>query len=117
MILRYLLLVILHLCFREAIVQDQAFPNPHTDLLTFRIRLGLTLRDMSEKTGLSPATLHRLERGITKPTSRSRVRLQDAFDLTPEQVDGLLSRSRSSLIPKVNRGQFLVAEQEGGGVQ
>ncbi len=93
---------------------DPKFPYPDTDLITYRIRLGLTLREMSNKTGLSPATLHRLERGIVKPTPRSRVRLQDAFDLSPEQVDGLLNRSRVKHYQKSSRRRLMVAEQEGG---
>lgn len=34
----------------------------------FRMSKGWTLRKMSEKTGLSPATLCNIERGLTAPT-------------------------------------------------
>lgn len=65
-------------------------PDLRTDLITYRIRLGITLRELSKRTGLSPATLHRLERGVIEPTPRSKVRLQDGLGLTSEQVDALL---------------------------
>ncbi|MCZ7649153.1 MAG: helix-turn-helix domain-containing protein [Planctomycetota bacterium] len=65
-------------------------PDPRSDLITYRIRLGLTLRELSNRTGLSPATLYRLERGLIKATPRSRIRLQDGLGLSTEQVDFLL---------------------------
>ncbi|MCW8130784.1 MAG: hypothetical protein KIS92_10575 [Planctomycetota bacterium] len=48
---------------------------------------------MSRKTGLSPATLHRLERGVIEASPRSRVRLQDGLGLTSDQIDYLLGQS------------------------
>lgn len=64
--------------------------SPGADLVAYRIRKGLTLRDLSKQTGLSPATLHRLERGLIKPSMRSRILLQDGLGLTRDEVDRLL---------------------------
>jgi len=75
------------------VADPKASLQSDSDLLTYRLRLGLTLRQMSKKTGLSPATLHRLERGLVSPTPRSRVRLQDMLGLAPEQVESLLAMS------------------------
>jgi len=68
-------------------------PDPRSDLITYRIRLGLTLHEMARRTGLSAATLYRLERGLIKSTPRSRVRLQDSLGLTADQVHAMLNRS------------------------
>ena len=73
----------------------KAAPDPKTDLITYRIRLGITLREMSHKTGLSPATLHRLERGLIKPSARSLVCLQDGLRLRAAEVEYLLAQSAS----------------------
>lgn len=70
--------------------------NNGEDLMTYRIRQGMTLREMAHKTGLSPATLHRLERGTIAASPRSRVLLQDRLKLSSERVDGLLEASQSS---------------------
>ncbi|MBI3830741.1 MAG: helix-turn-helix transcriptional regulator [Planctomycetes bacterium] len=79
-------------------------PDTRTDLITYRIRLGLTLREMGKRTGLSPATLHRLERGVISATPRSRVRLQDGLDLTSEQVEYLLGQSAAKRRQTNGRG-------------
>ena len=58
-------------------------------LMYYRIRRGLTLMDLSRKTGLSTATLHRIERGLMAPSTRSRVKLMDGLKLPPSEVDEL----------------------------
>lgn len=70
--------------------------SPGADLVAYRIRKGLTLRDLSKQTGLSPATLHRLERGLIKPSMRSRILLQDGLGLTRDEVDRLLGLAAAS---------------------
>ncbi|GMV79956.1 MAG: hypothetical protein AMXMBFR7_11400 [Planctomycetota bacterium] len=75
---------------RDKTSESRPKPDPRTDLITYRIRLGMTLRDMSKKTGLSPATLFRLEHGKVKATPRSKVKLQDGLGLSTEQIDFLL---------------------------
>lgn len=62
-------------------------------LMYFRIRKGMTLQDLSEKTGLSTATLHRLERGLARVSARSRIKLMEGLKLGGEEVDDLLNNS------------------------
>ena len=64
------------------------------DLMMYRIRQGMTLREMADKTGLSAATLHRLERGTILASPRSRVLLQDRLNLSLERVNALLEASQ-----------------------
>jgi len=73
------------------------------DFMSYRIRLGFTLRQMSERTGLSPATLHRLERRKIKATPRSRVRLQESLDLTQVALNHLLGNGRQKTRSQVAR--------------
>lgn len=72
--------------------------SPGADLVAYRIRKGLTLRDLSKQTGLSPATLHRLERGLIKPSMRSRILLQDGLGLTRDEVDRLLGLAAATRV-------------------
>lgn len=58
----------------------------YCELLRYRVRRNLSLSDLSDLCGLSIATLWRLERGVTKPSMRTLVKLQDALNLTPEEV-------------------------------
>lgn len=64
--------------------------NAYCGLTAYRIRKGLTLRQMSELCGLSPATLCRLERCTFRPSARSRVLLQDRLGLSSEHIEQLL---------------------------
>lgn len=63
------------------------------DLLTYRYRRNLTLVQMSSLTGLSPSTLHRLERGILKPSPRSLIKLMDGLGLTADKVEQMIRLS------------------------
>lgn len=65
-------------------------PAACSDFITYRIRMGLTLRDLSERTGLSPATLHRLESRKCRITTRSKIRLQSGLDLPIETLEKLI---------------------------
>jgi transcriptional regulator with XRE-family HTH domain len=65
----------------------------YCELLRYRIRKNLSLADLSELCGLSIATLWRLERGVTKPSARTLVKLQDALNLTPDEVQRLTAIS------------------------
>ncbi|MCW8129295.1 MAG: helix-turn-helix transcriptional regulator [Planctomycetota bacterium] len=64
-----------------------------SDLLTYRYRRNLTLVQLSELTGLSPSTLHRLERGILKPSPRSLVKLMDGLGLSADKVEHMIRLS------------------------
>lgn len=62
----------------------------YVEFVNFRIRQGWTLRDLSKISGLSPATLSRLERGLYRPSMRTLVRLQTSLGLTQRQMESLL---------------------------
>jgi len=68
------------------------------ELLRYRVRKNLSLADLSQLCGLSVATLWRLERGITKPSARTIVRLQDALKLTPDELEKLI-RTEDGKVP------------------
>ena len=65
--------------------------RPYCELLHYRIRRGWTLRRLSETAGLSIATLWRIERGITKASPRTFVRLQDALGVDAPELQRLLA--------------------------
>ncbi|MBI3828993.1 MAG: helix-turn-helix transcriptional regulator [Planctomycetes bacterium] len=64
-----------------------------SDLLTYRYRRNLTLVQLSALTGLSPSTLHRLERGVLKASPRSLVKLMDGLKLDAQQLEHMLQLS------------------------
>lgn len=68
----------------------------YVEFINYRIRQGWTLRDLSRISGLSPATLSRLERGLYRPSMRTLVRLQTALGLNQRQMETLLSLERSA---------------------
>ncbi|MCZ7648793.1 MAG: helix-turn-helix domain-containing protein [Planctomycetota bacterium] len=68
-------------------------PSDCPDLVTYRVRKGLTLRQLSELTGLSPATLHRIEQRKSSLTPRSRILLQQGLQLSVEEFERLAARS------------------------
>jgi len=70
-----------------------------TDLLTYRYRRNLTLVQLSVMTGLSASTLHRLERGLLKPTPRSQVRLMDGLQVSADEIDRMLRQSAEKYGP------------------
>ena len=67
-----------------------------TNLLYFRIRKGMTLQDLSGKTGLSTATLHRLERGLIGLTERSKIKLMDTLGASEKEVHDLLKETHAA---------------------
>lgn len=73
--------------------------DTNTDLLTYRYRRNLTLVQLSVMTGLSASTLHRLERGLLKPTPRSQVRLMDGLQVGADEVERMLRQSAEKYGP------------------
>lgn len=62
------------------------------NLYNFRVfQKGLTLKQFAEKAGVSQNTMVNIEKGHTKnlPT-QSVIKLQKAFDLTPDEIHELL---------------------------
>ncbi|MBI3830454.1 MAG: helix-turn-helix transcriptional regulator [Planctomycetes bacterium] len=78
-------------------------------LMYYRIRKGLTLMDVSKKTGLSTATLHRIERGLMEPSARSRIKIMDGLKLTSSEVDELC---RVDLEVSAGRSKFMAASTD-----
>lgn len=50
---------------------------------------GLTIKDAAALVGVTPATLSRWERGITKPNVNSLVRMQDVYGVTVSKLVGI----------------------------
>lgn len=75
------------------------------DLLFFRIRRGWTLRELGQITGLSAATLWRLERGVIRPSPRSLLLLQQALNLSSEQLTALFEEAPSGSSPWLAAGR------------
>jgi transcriptional regulator with XRE-family HTH domain len=69
------------------------------DLLIYRIRMGLTLRQLSEKAEMSVATIHRIETGKVGVTARSKESLCRAYELTYEQLEILIRNTRRNGCP------------------
>ena len=74
-------------------VQKKLDPRVET-LFSYRVRLGLTLKAVSERTRLSIDTIRRIERG-EGVSDRSRILLQDGLDLSEKQVDAMLRFTRT----------------------
>lgn len=49
-----------------------------------RIRLGLTLKDIAKKVGLSMNAVHQWESGVCKPGPKSMRKLSKALEVDPE---------------------------------
>jgi transcriptional regulator with XRE-family HTH domain len=73
--------------------ESHAIRDTNSDLLTYRYRRNLTLVQLSELTGLSPSTLHRLERGVLKASPRSLVKLMDGLKIDAQQLGHMLKLS------------------------
>ena len=71
----------------------QRVEDPNCDLATYRVRLGLTLKGMSNMTGLSLSTLSRIERGIGRASARTVNRLKDGLGLPEDMIVRLVSNS------------------------
>lgn len=61
------------------------------ELLYWRVRKGYTLADLAKRTGLSTATLHRIEHDLREITARTRVLLEDGLRLSAKELDALLA--------------------------
>jgi transcriptional regulator with XRE-family HTH domain len=66
---------------------------------SFRVRRNLTLREISELTGLSIATLNRLDRGTYQPTRRTCNRLQKGLGISEEELEKMLGNTFSGKGP------------------
>jgi transcriptional regulator with XRE-family HTH domain len=67
---------------------------PHRDippLRRLRFKRRLSIKEVSEITGLSPNTIYRLETGgRTSPSDETLKTLADFYDLTPEQISEMV---------------------------
>lgn len=64
----------------------------------YRKRNRLTLRQFSKLSGVDPATLNRLERGIGNPRPKTVYAITLAMKLTPEEIDEKLNAKLSDEI-------------------
>lgn len=72
-------------------------------LLAFRNHLGLTLRELSARTGIAASYLSEIERGRKPGSTSALARIADAFGST---IDALIVEPRRA------SGELLVAEDE-----
>ena len=64
----------------------------------YRVRNRLTLKQLSELSGVDPATLNRLERGHGNPRPMTVYAITEAMKLTPTEIDEKLNPSDTSVI-------------------
>jgi len=70
---------------------------------TLRLNHGWTLDDLAVKSGLSRATLSRIERAETSPTAAQLGRLCTAFGMTMSQLLGALDAPATDLVHKADQ--------------
>src|ERR1700747_3409460 len=78
--------------FMSTIVDDAETRLAHP-IRQERERRGWSLADLAERSGVSRASISKIERGEASPTAVILVRLSGAFDLTPA---GLLLRAEGA---------------------
>jgi DNA-binding XRE family transcriptional regulator len=61
------------------------------NLMHWRIRRGFSLRGLAESTGISPATLMRIERGMLPASMKSRILLKDGLGISDRELNRLLA--------------------------
>lgn len=61
------------------------------NLMQWRIRRGLSLRGLAQSTGISPATLMRIERGMRPASLKSRILLKDRLGISECELNRLLA--------------------------
>ncbi len=64
--------------------------------MLYRAKNGLSLHDISDKTGLSIATLSRLERGLTRLTPRSHILIRDGLGISHQAVLEFYTRQKEN---------------------
>lgn len=75
-----------------------------------RLSAGLTLVQLSEKTGLSVGTLSQIERGLTSPTVRTLFGLGTALGVSPAWIldPGLSGSADEPYVTRAGLGQLLI---------
>lgn len=66
----------------------------------YRVRNRLTLRQLSDLSGVDPATLNRLERGRGNPRPMTVYMITKAMKLTPTEIDEKLNPDKSAIVYK-----------------
>ncbi len=56
-------------------------------LVELRAKRLLSIRALSQKSGVSQRTVHTVERGMTKPTLETVRKLSEALEIDPAEVD------------------------------
>lgn len=61
--------------------------TPAEAFRAYRLRAGLTVAELAERSGVDKATLHRIERGDhTKPHMRTLIAVADVLGVTPADL-------------------------------
>jgi transcriptional regulator with XRE-family HTH domain len=68
--------------------------QPEAPLAALRRRLGLTIRDVSERTGISTATVSRVERGLYYPRLDEAATLAELFGISVDDIRRYVEEAR-----------------------
>jgi len=79
-----------------------------------RMKKGLSLHTLSQRSGVSPSMLSQIERGVKNPTVQVACRIAEALNVTLSQLLGEEPRRQTILIPKHRR---LVYREEETGIE
>src|SRR3712207_6422447 len=76
--------------YRKAVIMSPTVVNPNNPIWTARSAAGLSLRQLSEKSGVAAETLSRLENDQRKPQVRTLKKIADALGIPISTLtDGL----------------------------
>jgi len=79
---------------RRASVLASSSKKEQQPLLYFRLKNGWTLRELSDITGISPATLCRMERGVGRASPRSIIKMHQTLSLSMQQIQKLVGNRK-----------------------
>jgi len=60
---------------------------PSTSMRAARVKRGLTIRELSRRSGISPSTIYRIEQGKTGPRPHVARAISAVFDCSPWEID------------------------------
>lgn len=79
--------------------------NVSETIKQFRVRNRLTLRQFSELSGVDPATVNRLERGLGNPRPLTIYMITAALKLTPSEIYKKLKPDKPEIVYKPEAGK------------
>ena len=60
---------------------------PSTSMRAARVERGMTIRELSQRSGISPSTIYRIEQGKTGPRPHVARAISAVFDCSPWEID------------------------------